>query len=91
MILKKLSIVIASSLCACAYGTGAKPPRDVKVYYSQPSKSWCVDDWCKEPNGDSKTGLIRLQQKEVIPYEKTNGYLCTTSEDFQRIIETCPR
>lgn len=88
MILKKHLIAIASlAFVSCAYSRGAKPPeREIKVYSIQPDSTYCREAWCQ-----GRVGGVRVQAKEVRSFSQMKNYLAVSPEDFQHIIQTCPR
>lgn len=84
--LKMLSTALVVVLSNCAFSKGAKPPADIKVYSSQPNDSYCGAGWCK-----GKTGAVRTQSQEVIPYSKTQDYIMMSPDHFSRLLEACPK
>lgn len=85
---KIFSISVVVSLSACAYGRGARPPAEVKLYVIFPDDSYClpVEPWCQGQNG-----LVRKQDKEVKPFGLSKGMYALSSEDLQIIISRCPQ
>lgn len=87
--LKTLSIALAVALSNCAYSGGGKAPRDIKVYDFENNDDWCGDaEWCQ-----GKYGFIRAQNREIINIwsRKANTMIGITEDDFQRLLEACPR
>jgi len=86
--LKMLSIVLAVSLSNCAFSRGANPPRDIKIYDFENNAEWCNAEWCA-----GKYGFIRSQSREVVNIwsRKANTMIGMTEDDFQRLLEACPR
>ena len=89
MSLKRYLTVVGSTvLLSCAHAGGGRPPRDVKVYVIYGDTSYCnpVEPWCQ-----GKVGLVRRQAQQVIPFEEANEYFALTPDDFNKVIQGCPK
>lgn len=84
--MKAIIFLLALANCA-SYAHGARPPRDIKVYSIQSTNDYCnpVEQWCQ-----NKVGLVRKQDKEVLPFNQSDDYLALSPQDFQKIISSCP-
>ncbi len=84
--MKKISLLVAFGLSACAFGRGARPPANVKIYVVEPDDSYCRAEWCR-----GKVGLVRTQAQEVKSFEKSKGFYALSPEDLQVLISQCPQ
>lgn len=84
----RLLTVLLALTAGCAFGHGARPPADVKLYSAQPDDSYCIP---KEPWCEGKAGFVRKQDKELKPFDKgVQGWLLLSPSDLQLLVQHCP-
>lgn len=74
--IKRILLILIPFILGAAAPQGCAHGLNIKIYYSKPEMN----------------GLIRKQDHELIPYEKTDGYRCLSPSDFEAVlnyVKTC--